>query len=68
VDGERVHIHYDDGDKEWTTAAALVVPCQAFGPDARPTKSVTRRNAAWGWVGTAAVVIVLLFVRLGCRH
>jgi hypothetical protein len=40
VQGERLFINYDDGDREWTTPAALLIPCQPFGPDARPTKTV----------------------------
>jgi hypothetical protein len=28
IDGERIHIRYDDGDEEWTTAAALALPLQ----------------------------------------
>ena len=29
VQGDRIHIKYDDGDQEWTTSAALALPVQA---------------------------------------
>ena len=31
LDGERIHIRYDDGDDEWTTAAALALPLAQNG-------------------------------------
>jgi hypothetical protein len=39
VQGERVHIQYEDGSQEWTGPAALCIPAQPTGPDARPTRS-----------------------------
>jgi hypothetical protein len=41
VHGEEVCVGFDDGsDDEWTTIAALRIPCQP-GPGATPTKSVS---------------------------
>jgi hypothetical protein len=68
VNGERIHIQYDDGDHEWTKAAALMIPCERFGPDARPTKSVNGRSSmAWGWAIAILIGLVLLALRGGFR-
>jgi hypothetical protein len=70
INGERLHIHYDDGDEEWTKAAALAIPGDPDGPKARPTKTVSARASATGipsWAITAIIVVALLFLRLGCR-
>lgn len=67
VQGERIFIRYDDGDKEWTKPAALALPCQPFGPDARPTKTAMRWNPVLGWLIPVAIGIVWVFARAGCR-
>jgi hypothetical protein len=67
VQGERVHIQYDDGDREWTRAAALVLPCEPFGPDARPTRRTGQWNYALGWVIPILIGVFLGFLRAGCR-
>jgi hypothetical protein len=67
VDGERIHIHYDDGNKEWTKAAALALPLEPFGPDARPTRNVAGRPAI-GWIVAIGIGILFALVRAGCRH
>jgi hypothetical protein len=67
VDGERVHIRYDDGDQEWTRPAALMLPCEPFGPDARPTKVAARWRMVLAWLGPVAVAVLLIFLRAGCR-
>jgi hypothetical protein len=70
INGDRLHIHYDDGDQEWTNAAALALPSADGGPDARPTKTVSARASTTGipsWAITAIIVVALLFLRLGCR-
>jgi hypothetical protein len=67
VQGERVHIQYDDGDREWTRAAALALPCEPFGPDARPTRTVSAWNGVLGWLVPVFVGLVFVFLRSGCR-
>jgi hypothetical protein len=67
VQGERIHIQYDDGDREWTRAAALALPCEPFGPDARPTKKAVRWNSALGWVIPILIGVLLAMLRAGCR-
>ena len=74
VDGDDVHVRFDEGGVEWTTVAALRIPCIENGPAAVPT-----RFAPWqtppsasgtgipSWAVTAIIVVVLLFLRLGCR-
>jgi hypothetical protein len=37
IEGDNIHIRYDDGDEEWTRPAALAVLGQPGGPNARPT-------------------------------
>jgi hypothetical protein len=64
VQGERVYVQYDDGDREWTKPAALALPCEPFGPDARPTKTAFRMN--WGWLVAIAVGVGIAMLR-GCR-
>lgn len=67
VQGDRIHIHYDDGDKEWTKPAALAVPCQPFGPDARPTRHATRWQPLSGWLIPIGIGLALAFMRASCR-
>jgi len=76
VKGERLFIKYDDGDKEWTRPAALAVPCQPLGPDARVTKPARLptqaaggggSNAALGWIIPIGIGLLIAFARSGCR-
>ena len=67
VQGDRIHIQYDDGDKEWTRPAALALPCERFGPDARPTRGSGNSNAALGWIVPIIIGVVLVCLRAGCR-
>jgi hypothetical protein len=68
VQGERLFIKYDDGDREWTTPAALALPCQPFGPNARPTKEVRQGGrGVGGWVVFVIFAILLALLRAGCR-
>jgi hypothetical protein len=68
VQVERIFIQYDDGDREWTTPAALAVPCQPFGPNARPTREVRRGGGRiWGWVIAIGLGILFVLLRAGCR-
>jgi hypothetical protein len=67
VQGDRIHIQYDDGDKEWTRPAALALPCERFGPDARPTRGSVNPSAVLGWVVPILIAIVLVCLRAGCR-
>jgi hypothetical protein len=68
VRGEQIHIQYDDGDREWTRPAALLLPCDPFGPDARPSKVVSHAGgAALAWILPVAIAVGLLFLRVGCR-
>ena len=74
IDGERLHIHYDDGDQEWTKAAALAIPGDPNGPDARPTKTASNlgSRAAGGsrallWLAPIAIGLLVLLFRYGCR-
>ena len=71
VDGLRLFIRYDDGDAEWTTARALVLPIEPTGPDARPTSvshgtwwngnSWSRNRLIWSAVTFGGVVLWLLW-------
>lgn len=66
IDGERVHIHYDDGDREWTRTKALALPGDPATPNARPTRQGMHIN--WlGWLLPVAIGVVLVFIRAGCR-
>src|SRR5262249_42441072 len=67
VDGERIHILYDDGDKEWTKPAALALPCEPFGPGARPTRTAVRWQAVMAWILPIALGILWAMTRAGCR-
>jgi hypothetical protein len=60
--GERVHIHYDDGDEEWTTPAALVMLSAVAGPDANPTKIVARGGGLRRFLWLIPVAIGLLWL------
>ncbi len=65
VAGERIFIQYDDGDREWTTPAALKVPCDPFGPDARPTKVASHWNFRHlGCLVAAVIIVVVMLLRL----
>ena len=67
VRGERVHIQYDDGDREWTKAAALVLPVEPLGPDARPTKVGRRAGNVLGWVVPVLLGVLFVLARASCR-
>ncbi|MBI1830943.1 MAG: hypothetical protein HYR84_05765 [Planctomycetes bacterium] len=63
VNGESVHIQYDDGDREWTTPAALALPLNSPprgpGPAPRgaPAPAATSGCAVWivvSLIGTMA--------------
>lgn len=60
IAGERILIHFDDGDVDWTTPAALALPTQPAGPDARPTKVASHGGGrGWIWVAVIAGAVVL---------
>jgi predicted Zn finger-like uncharacterized protein len=67
VQGDRVHVQYDDGDREWTRPAALALSCEPFGPDARPTRVARRWQPVLGWVVPVLIGIGLAFLRINCR-
>ena len=67
VEGERVFVQYDDGDREWTRPAALVVPCEPTGPNARPTRNATRWRIPTGWIITVVMIGLFVLTRSGCR-
>ncbi|HEX3315510.1 MAG TPA: hypothetical protein VHR72_11495 [Gemmataceae bacterium] len=64
VDGERIHIRYDDGDREWTTPDVLAYPCPPFGPPARATKRAFR--FPWTWLIWGAFIAGFIGLR-SCR-
>jgi hypothetical protein len=41
VDGERVHVEFDDGKEEQTTVAALRIPCQPMGRGAEQVSATS---------------------------
>lgn len=80
TEGERIHVRYEDGDEEWTTAEALALPIQRPQPSAEaPTTPETAVPAnvqvqvGWNpqvvcWVGGIVLVMVAaLFYWLGQR-
>ncbi len=60
-------MHYDDGDKEWTNPAALAVPSQPTGPDARPTKVAACWGSHLSWLIPVGIGIAFVILRGGCR-
>jgi hypothetical protein len=65
VRGDTVHIAYDDGDREWTTVAALRIPVYPSGPNARPTHIAARSNfgaTLLGWLVPVGIVLALIFL------
>lgn len=58
VDGERIYIEYDDGDEEWTTPAALGIPCEPFIPTAQA--NVPRHGRFFALLA----FVILLFIVL----
>ena len=68
VDGDRIHLEYDDKEEQWTTPAALVLVTQPYGPDARPTRSVAGGGGTgMGWLVYVGIAILLAILRAGCR-
>jgi hypothetical protein len=69
VSGDKLLIKYhEDGVEEWTTTAAVALPCEPCGPDARPTRVVPRSGGNVGrWVLFIAFGILLALLRAGCR-
>jgi hypothetical protein len=68
VRGDRIHVQYDDGDREWTTAAALAVPFQPVDPAAaQSARNSPRRNRALGWLLLVVIGACAVFLRIGCR-
>lgn len=41
VDGEHLHIEFDDGKEEWTTVASLRIPCPPRGKGAEQVKATS---------------------------
>jgi hypothetical protein len=84
VSGNRVYIHYDDGDEEWTTPAALAIPSNPGGPDARPIGGGGPGRPAPGagagigmgtvspalllWLIPVGIAAVVLLGIYGCRN
>ncbi len=78
VNGEEVEVAFEDGSNEWTTCAALRIPCVENGPGAVPTKLGANRppGEVEGGVGAGVprwliwvgLVILLAVVRMGCRE
>jgi hypothetical protein len=68
VSGDKLLIRYhEDGVQEWTTTAAVALPCEPCGPDARPTRVVPRSGGNVGrWVLFIAFGILLALLRAGC--
>lgn len=67
VNGDRIQIQFDAGGKEWTKPAALAVPVQPFGVDARPTRNASGTRANLGWLIPVGIFVGLTLLRLGCR-
>ena len=67
VDGDRIHLKYDDEEEQWTTPAALVLVTQPYGPDARPTRNVAGGGAGMSWLLYVGIGIVFAILRAGCR-
>jgi hypothetical protein len=61
VRGNRIHIAYDDGDKEWTTPAALALPLQPMAPGGSSGNGLKR---VLGWL--IPVGLLLFFFSRGC--
>jgi hypothetical protein len=71
-----VHLRYDDGSQEWTTVAALRIPCTENGPGAVGTRFGTHwppeiasppSAGVPSWVWSIGLIILLVFLRIGCR-
>jgi hypothetical protein len=72
VNGDSIFIVFQDGEQAWMTTAALALPCQPLGPDARPTKVVGRRDRRLGIrLGISVVITIgfsILVAFLGVAH
>jgi hypothetical protein len=76
VEGEEVEIRYADGGADWSPIACIRIPCVENGPGAVGTKLApwqgqpqTAPSAGSGipsWMWTAGIVILLIFLRMGC--
>jgi hypothetical protein len=68
LQGQRIRIHYDDGDYEWTKPAALALPMEPLGPDARPTRNaVTRLAQVRAWLVPIGIGLLIALIRAGCQ-
>ncbi len=68
VEGDRVLLRYDDGDREWDTTAVLALPCEPLGPSARPTLQVARGGGRVGrWLLVVGLGFLFAVLRAGCR-
>jgi hypothetical protein len=67
VEGDRIDIQYENGKTESTTAAALAVPCETFGPDARPTRVGNSGRSQLGWLIPLGIFLLMALMRAGCR-
>jgi hypothetical protein len=77
VEGEEVHLRYDDGRTEWTPTGSLRVPCVENGPGAMGTQLApwqtppppqSSGNGFPTWVIWIGLVILLTIVRMACRE
>jgi hypothetical protein len=66
VQGDDIHIQYDDGDKEWSKPAVLAICGEPNGPDAVATK-INRWRGMQGWLFPILIGLLLACVRVSCR-
>lgn len=78
IAGEEVHVQFHEGGTEWTTIAALRIPCIENGPGAVGTRFGSNRlpqhanpqptgSGVPSWVWTVGLIILFVVLRAGCR-
>jgi hypothetical protein len=76
ISGDEIRVRFDDGGFEWTTVAALRIPCVENGPGALGTKlaswqtpppAVAGGSGIPSWAIWVGIALLSAFIRIGCR-